>query len=92
MIRQNFKETVRKVKDLEDLLGVKPGKGVTPREAFNRMRLTLTKQEHIRNEYRTIIDKAEEETENLKEEAMKLNEQIGILSEDPESQRLEEDD
>lgn len=61
---------------MEELLEFKPGKCITPREAYNKLQLSLKKQENMVQEYQTVIDKADLATGFLNEEVIRLQDKI----------------
>lgn len=79
--RKTYKETVRKVRNLEELLEFKPGKTITPREAYNKLQQSLKKQENIVQEYQSVIEKANLATTFLTNEAVKLQDKVITLEE-----------
>ena len=78
-VRKTYKETVRKVRNLEEILELRPGKSITPREAYNKLQQSLKKQENIVQEYQTVIDKADLATGFLSGEVFRLQDKIAQL-------------
>ncbi|KAK6624804.1 hypothetical protein RUM44_011668 [Polyplax serrata] len=68
-IRKQMKETVTAVRNLERMIGMKYNKSMAPSEAYGKMQQALKKQEEIKDTYKTVINEAETETNELTNQA-----------------------
>lgn len=80
-MRKQLKETSRKVHKIEALLGVKPGKCVTPKEAFGKLQTSLKSHEGIKREYEQITKMALKEANELSTRIAILYDKIEQISE-----------